>query len=63
MCWKGRVHIDFGQFLAWRHFVWVFSGVFRLFVACLVTLISMSEHGLVTKNTVLGKIFRVDSLF
>ena len=35
--------IHFGQFLPCRHRVWVFSGVLRLFFACPLTFISLSE--------------------
>ena len=42
------VRIDFGQFLAWRCFVWAFSGMLRLFGVCSVALVSLSEYDLVS---------------
>ena len=43
MCWNSSSgHISFAQFLAWRHFVWVFSVMLRLFVTCSLTLIFQS---------------------
>ena len=45
----GTVDIEFGQFSAWRHSVWVVSGILRL-VVCSSTLMSLSECDLVTRK-------------
>ena len=44
---SSTVHLDFGQFSAWRHLVWVFAWLLTLFIVWLLTLISQWEHDLV----------------
>ena len=50
-CWNcGTLHVDLGQCLAWRHFVWVFSRMLRLWAACSLPLVSLSEYDWVTRK-------------
>ena len=44
---SGTVHNDFGQFLVWRHFVWIFSGILRHLVACSLTSNFLAEYDVV----------------
>ena len=39
--YSGTVRSDFGQFPAWRHYLWIFFGMRIFFAACLLTLISL----------------------
>ena len=51
VCWNSTsVHINFGKFPAQRHFVWVFSSMLRLFLACSLTLITQPECDLVMRK-------------
>ena len=42
---SGTMQVDYGQFMAWRHYVWLFFSMHRL--VCYLTVTSSSEYDLV----------------